>query len=81
MELWQGPLKFVKVLTEKGTMRGKLEARVHIWQNPYWNLYVCECMYKMGSTISTPFQSPLGRILADWSTYSYKPMTEKKMIW
>lgn len=80
MELWQGPLKFVKVLMEGGMVRSKQEARVDIWQDLCWTLCVCECMYQIRSTISIPFQSSLGRILADWSTSSYKPMNEKKMI-
>lgn len=34
----------------------------------------------MGNTTSIPSNSPLGHILAAWSTYSYKPMNKKKMI-
>lgn len=65
---------------ERGTMRSKQEARVPIWQDLCWNLYLCECMYQMRSNISIPFQSLLEIILADWSTFNYKPMIEKKMI-
>ena len=32
----------------------------------------------MRSTSLIPFNSPLRKILEDWSTYSYKPMTKKR---
>lgn len=34
----------------------------------------------MGVATSIPLKSPLGKILADWSTYGYKPMTKKQMV-
>ena len=34
----------------------------------------------MEGKASVPENSPLGRVLASWSTYAYKPMTKKKIV-
>ena len=33
----------------------------------------------MGSASSIPSDSPLGKVLEDWPTYCYEPMTKKRM--
>ena len=49
-----------------------------------------ECFYDYGlglyfhvlraCSVATPERSPLGQILADWSKYSYDPMTKKELV-
>ena len=33
---------------------------------------------RMGENASVPGNSPLRQVLANWSTYAYKPMSKKK---
>uniref|UniRef100_A0A9L0IX03 Uncharacterized protein n=1 Tax=Equus asinus TaxID=9793 RepID=A0A9L0IX03_EQUAS len=58
---------------------------VGFWESALvWYLFLSVCLsfqsVNMGGTISVPPKSPLGKILADWSTYSYKPMRKNQMV-
>lgn len=43
-------------------------------------VFVCVCIHEIGNASSIPSQSPRERISTDWSTFSYKLMTKRKMI-
>ena len=39
---------------------------------------ITELSGRMGENASVPGNSPLRQVLANWSTYAYKPMSKKK---
>ena len=54
--------------------------RVLVCFHPCMSVYSHVFLSDMGSASSVPSDSFLGKIMADWSTYSYEPKTKKNEI-